>query len=171
MSSSPSTASATPRESEVEEGFTNISRGGVVLARDLQAALASLSLGTSTATATGLAINTPVSSVASSVASPVDMPPFWEQYSWFTFDPAADPNVEFGRLAAREGWARQTNIRREKRAEFNAAVSARSLTKLEKWQQLCREVRVPMGPSIKQCKLVSNISALVLVAFTWYFDC
>ncbi|KAF2747037.1 hypothetical protein M011DRAFT_477497 [Sporormia fimetaria CBS 119925] len=97
---------------------------------------------------------------AKASAAPADEPPkkgsnWWHQFKGFTPDPTSNLRAEFNRLAQHMGWTKA-----EKKQYWPDAVDAeyefhfqQDRSKLEGWQELCREVRIEEIPSsITQCK-------------------
>jgi len=74
-----------------------------------------------------------------------------------TAGPKDDFNSLFNRLAIREGWSKTQRKKRRHEAivgEVDAIYGA-DITKLEKWQELCRDVKIePVPGSITKCKKV-----------------
>ncbi|KAF2633688.1 hypothetical protein BU25DRAFT_416862 [Macroventuria anomochaeta] len=72
-----------------------------------------------------------------------------------TSGPNDDFNFMFNRLAIKEGWSKTQRKKRRHEAiagEIEAIYGA-DTTKLEKWQELCRDVRIePVPQSITKCK-------------------
>ena len=74
-----------------------------------------------------------------------------------TGGPKDDFNSLFNRLAIKEGWSK--NQRKKRRHEAIAgeidAIYGADTTKLEKWRELCRDIKIePVPPSITKCKKV-----------------
>lgn len=68
-----------------------------------------------------------------------------------------DFNSLFNRLAIKEGWSKTQRKKRRHEAIAGEldAIYGTDTTKLEKWQELCRDVKIdPVPGSITKCKKV-----------------
>ena len=74
-----------------------------------------------------------------------------------TAGPKEDFNSLFNRLAIKEGWSKTQRKKRRHEAIAGEvdAIYGTDNTKLEKWQELCRDVKIePIPGSITKCKKV-----------------
>lgn len=71
--------------------------------------------------------------------------------------PKEDFNSLFNRLAIKEGWSKTQRKKRRHEAIAGEvdAIYGTDTTKLEKWQELCRDVKIePIPGSVTKCKKV-----------------
>jgi hypothetical protein len=96
--------------------------------------------------------------VVSSPSSPPLVSHFWSQFSGFVPQPKASFKSEFNRLAKSSGWNAKIKKQRQiegLKVEFDFHYGT-CMTKLDHWQQLCKDVGVKEVPeSITKCKKVS----------------
>lgn len=74
-----------------------------------------------------------------------------------TAGPQDDFNSLFNRLAIKEGWSKTQRKKRRHEAIAGEvdAIYGTDTTKLEKWQELCRDVKIePVPGSITKCRKV-----------------
>lgn len=93
---------------------------------------------------------------------------WFDQFAGFANEPSAGLRSNFDRLAAQRQWGKKLKHTRWvqcQTAEFGRLYGdGVDVSKLEKWQELCREVHVKDPPSsITQCKKVYWRSAPVIV--------
>lgn len=84
---------------------------------------------------------------------------WFDQFPPFTHDPSTGLRSNFNRLAAQRHWGKKLQRTRWTQCqifEFGRLYGDdEDVGKLEKWQDLCREVRVEQVPgSVTQCKKV-----------------
>jgi hypothetical protein len=88
---------------------------------------------------------------------------WFQKFPPFVYNPTAGIRSNFERLAAQRKWAGKTVRKRwaECQAEEFDYAYGTDTTKLETWQNLCREVHVSDPPgSITQCKRVNKSQAI-----------
>jgi len=87
------------------------------------------------------------------------------KFAPFIYDPTAGLRSNFDRLATLRNWSkkkRQNHWTECQEEEFGYAFGT-DTTKLESWQDLCREIRIKNPPdSIKGCKKVSSTIGLTI---------
>ncbi|KAF2133501.1 hypothetical protein P153DRAFT_393319 [Dothidotthia symphoricarpi CBS 119687] len=99
---------------------------------------------------TSSASNAP--SQSTSEASGTDGNAYFVEFDGFQPDPEADFVKEFHRLAIHEHWSKKEKKIRRVEAEF-ALHYGTDVSKLEKWQDLCRDLKIKHVPgSITKCK-------------------
>jgi hypothetical protein len=106
------------------------------------------------------------SSRPSSTPPPVqEVAGFWLQFPEFVLQPKASFKTEFARLAKAHSW----NVKAKRKHQVEALTSeidfhyGKCLDKLDRWQQLCKDVGIENIPtSITKCRKVSATSVVKL---------
>jgi hypothetical protein len=109
-------------------------------------------------------VNTLISGLSTLMASPETVRAVRDWFSAFinfTYDPSSGLRSNFDRLATQRGWGRKLKQKRWTECQttcFTALYGGDAdKNKLEKWQDLCREVHIADPPnSISGCKKVTT---------------
>ncbi|OAK94942.1 hypothetical protein IQ06DRAFT_284892 [Phaeosphaeriaceae sp. SRC1lsM3a] len=88
-----------------------------------------------------------------------DVSDWFSAFAKFTYDPVSGLKSNFDRLAIQRGWGRKLKRKRWTECQTNCFAAlyggVAEESKLEKWQDLCREVHIADPPeSITGCKKV-----------------
>lgn len=94
-----------------------------------------------------------------------DVSDWFSAFAKFTYDPVSGLKSNFDRLAIQRGWGRKLKRKRWTECQTNCFAAlyggVAEESKLEKWQDLCREVHIADPPeSITGCKKVQQHDAI-----------